>query len=116
MKIAFPTNWTDLDSEIFPHFWRCKNYLIYNSESKEFEVIKNTSEHMWGTWLPPQVIKDFWANIIIVSDLWSNALKLFNELEIEVYCKAEWKIEGILDDFNKWILKKANLDLTCKEH
>jgi predicted Fe-Mo cluster-binding NifX family protein len=116
MKIAFPTNGEDLDSKMFFHFGRCDNYLIYDMENKTFEIIKNTSEHMGGKGLPPELIKRNKANIMIVSDLGQRALQLFSQLNIEVYCKAEGIIRDILKDFNEGELQKANREIICKGH
>ena len=116
MKIAFPTNGKDLNSEIFFHFGRCNNYLIYDTENNNFEIIKNTSEHMGGKELPPEIIKKASVDVMIVVDLGQRALQLFSELNIEVYCKAEGIIKDILERFNKGKLEKANKDIICKGH
>ena len=116
MKIAFPTNGKDLEAEMFLHFGRCNNYLIYDTENKSFEIIKNTSEHMGGKGLPPELIKKNGANIMIVADLGKRALQLFSKLDIEVYCKAEGEIQDVLDKFHQGKLEKANKDIICQVH
>ena len=114
MKIAFPTNGNDLNAEIFFHFGRCENYLIYDPDSQNFEVIKNTSEHMGGSGLPPEIIQKAGAQIMIVSDLGQRALQLFSQFGIEVYCKAQGKIKDVLKDFEEGKLQKANPEIICQ--
>jgi len=116
MKIAFPTNGENLDSELFFHFGLSSKYLIYDTETKESKLIKNTSEHMGGSGFPPELIKKNGVNIMIVSDLGQRALKRFNQSNIEVYCKAEGKIRDILVNFEKGKLEKANVEIICKGH
>ena len=41
MKIAFTTSGQDLAAELDPRFGRAKNFLIYDTETKHFEVIDN---------------------------------------------------------------------------
>ena len=114
MKITFPTNGSDLNAEMFFHFGRCDNYLIYDTDTKNFNVIKNTSEHMGGSGLPPEIIQKAGTDVMIVSDLGQRALQLFSEFGIEVYCKAEGKIKNVLKDFNEGKLTKANPDIICQ--
>ena len=116
MKIALPTNGQNLDSEIFFHFGRCENYLIYDTNDQNFKIIKNTSEHMGGTGLPPELIKNTGANVMIVSDLGQRALQLFTQSNIEVYCKAEGIIKDVLKNFDQGKLQKANKNIICNAH
>ena len=116
MKIAFPTNGTNLNAELFLHFGKSKNYLIYDTDTKDFEIKLNTSEHMWGKWLPPELIKKFGAQVIIVCELWPKALELFNKLNIEVYCAKSWIIGDIIDLFNDQKILKANSDMVCDSY
>jgi len=116
MKIAFPTNGENLEAELFFHFGLAHNYLIYDTKSNKIKIIKNTSEHMGGEGFPPEVIKKYEVNVMIVSDLGQKALDLFSELNIEVYCQAKGKIKDVLEDFSKGKLKKANKDIVCSGH
>lgn len=114
MKITIPTNGTTLDDKIFFHFGRCENYLIYDTEQKNFEIIKNTSEHMGGSGLPPEIIRKAGTDIMIVSDLGQRALELFSQFGIEVYCQAEGQIKDVLKAFTEKKLTKANPDIICQ--
>ena len=71
---------------------------------------------MGGTGLPPELMKNHRANILLCRNLGPRALKLCRELGIEVYvCQAETAKEI----FNFWKdkkIKKAGFDDVCEEH
>ena len=116
MLIALPTNGRDLNAEIFFHFGRCSNYLLYDTDKKSFKVIKNTSDHMGGQGLPPEIIQKAGADIMIVADLGQRALQLFSQFGIEVYCQAQGKIKDVLKQFQEGKLIKANPEIICRHH
>ncbi|MDD2646727.1 MAG: NifB/NifX family molybdenum-iron cluster-binding protein [Patescibacteria group bacterium] len=115
MKIVIPTNKRNgLDDKVADHFGRCPTYTFLNEEGEIVEIIDNTSEHMDGVGLPPELMKKHGANILLCKDLGPRALNLCQELGIDVYvCRAE----TVRDVFEMWknnIIKKASIGDTCK--
>jgi predicted Fe-Mo cluster-binding NifX family protein len=43
MKVAVTTSGNDLSGPVTPHFGRCPQYLVVDTETMEFEVLQNTA-------------------------------------------------------------------------
>ena len=117
MKIVIPTNdKKGLDSNVAEHFGRCNTYTFLDEEGKIIEIIDNTSEHMGGTGLPPELMKKHRANILLCNSLGPRAIKLCKQLEIDVYvCKSN-KVKEIFKLWKNNKLKKAGSEDICEEH
>jgi predicted Fe-Mo cluster-binding NifX family protein len=117
MKIVIPTNdKKELEDTIAEHFGRCNTYTFLDENGKVIEIIPNTSEHMGGIGLPPELMKKHGANMLLCRGLGSRALTLCKELEIEVYvCQAE-TVKEIFELWKNNKITKADIDDACKEH
>ena len=117
MKIVIPTdNKNGLNNKIAEHFGRSKTYTFLNEKGKVIEMIDNTSEHMGGKGLPPELMKKHGADILLCKGLGSRALNLCKELGIDVYV---YQVETVKDIFSMWQnnkIKKADATDVCKEH
>jgi predicted Fe-Mo cluster-binding NifX family protein len=117
MKLVIPTNdKKGLDDQIAEHFGRCPTYTFLNGEGEVIEIIDNTSEHMGGTGLPPELMKEHNANILLCRGIGPRALNLCEELGIEVYvCQAK-TVREIFKMWDENKLKKAGAEDVCDEH
>ncbi|OGZ33690.1 MAG: hypothetical protein A2174_00685 [Candidatus Portnoybacteria bacterium RBG_13_41_18] len=117
MKIVIPTNNKNgLDDKIAEHFGRCLTYTFLNEKGEIIEIIDNTSEHMGGKGLPPELMKNHGADILLCKDLGPRALNLCGELGIEVYvCQAE-TVKEIFERWKNNEIKKADLKDVCERH
>jgi predicted Fe-Mo cluster-binding NifX family protein len=117
MKIIIPTNnKKGLDDKIADHFGRCKTYTFLDEKGEVIEIIDNTSEHMGGVGLPPELMKKHGANILLCKGLGPRALNLCQELGIEVYvCQAE-TVREIFELWKNNKIKKAGIEDVCEQH
>jgi len=117
MKIVIPTdNKKGLDDKVADHFGRCLTYTFLNEKGEVVEIIDNTSEHMGGKELPPELMKKHGANVLLCKDLGPRALNLCQELRIEVYvCGAE-TVREIFEMWENNKLKKAGTEDVCEQH
>ena len=115
MKIVIPTNnKKGLDDVIAEHFGRCQTYTFLNEKGKVLEIIDNTSEHSGGQGLPPELMKENKADILLCKGLGSRALNLCRELNINVYV---YQVETVKDIFEMWKnnkLKPAGTEDVCE--
>lgn len=110
MKILVPTN----DGvNVAEHFGRCESYMVLNEKSQITGEIKNTSEHMGGKGLPPELMRDNKANVLLCKDLGMRALSLCNEYGIKVYTSQSKTIKEIFDLWKKGKLKEACQENAC---
>lgn len=117
VKIVIPTNnKKGLNDKIADHFGRCLTYTFIDEKGNLLEVIGNTSEHMGGVGLPPELMKKHGADILLCKDLGPRALNLCGELGIEVYvCQAE-TVREIFEMWKNNKIKKAGAEDVCEQH
>lgn len=117
-KIVIPTDGKKgLDENVAIHFGRCETYTFLDDDGNVLEVIDNTSSHMGGEGLPPELMKKHGADVLLCRGLGGRALQMCKELYIEVYvCQAE-TVKQIFDAWKGQGLKQAGAEDTCKhEH
>ena len=113
MRIVIPTGEGGLDSDIAEHFGRCKTYTFIDEEGSLIEIIKNTSEHMGGKGLPPELMKKHGAEILLCRGIGSRALELCKKLDIDVYVSQANKVSQIFALWKEGKIKKAGVDDAC---
>lgn len=117
VKIVIPTDGKKgLDDKIAEHFGRCNTYTFLDEDGKILEIIDNTSEHMGGVGLPPELMKKHNANILLCKDLGPRALNLCRELGIEIYCSDVQTVGEVFEMWKNDKLQKASLEDVCEEH
>lgn len=117
IKIVIPTNGKKgLSDKIAEHFGRCLTYTFLNENGKVVDIIDNASGHAGGAGLPPELIKKYKANVLLCKDVGPRAIKLCQELGIDVYV---YQTETVKDIFELWKnkkLKKAGMEDACEDH
>jgi len=114
MKIVIPTNSNNgLNDTIADHFGRCKTYTFLNESGKVIETINNTSEHMGGSGLPPELMKKHGADILLCRGLGIKALRLCQELGIDVYTSDTVLVKEIFNQWKDNKLTKATSEDVC---
>ena len=115
MKIVIPTdNKTGLDDKIAEHFGRCQTYTFLNEKGEILEIIENTSEHNGGQGLPPELMKEHGADILLCKGLGSRALNLCKEFDIEVFVYQTKTVKDIFELWKNNKLKSASTEDACQ--
>lgn len=115
MKIVIPTNERGgLDDKVAEHFGRCKTYTFIDENGKIIEIIDNTSEHMGGAGLPPELMKKYGANVLLCKGLGSRAIDLCSQLEIAVYVDSAETVKDIFEMWKNNKLKLASAENACE--
>jgi len=117
MRIVIPTNSKKgLSDAVAEHFGRCNTYTFLNEKGEVIEIIDNTSEHGGGSGLPPELMREHGANVLLCRNLGPRALSLCKQLGIEVYvCQAE-TVKEIFELWKNNKIKKAGFEDVCEEH
>lgn len=114
MKIAIPTN---DNLTVAEHFGRCEFYVCFDKMGERIGKFKNTSSHMGGVGLPPEVLNNNQVDVLLCKDIGTNAIRLCVEAKIEVYKdKNASTLEKIVEDFKIGKLEKATLNSACESH
>ncbi|HOP08957.1 MAG TPA: NifB/NifX family molybdenum-iron cluster-binding protein [Candidatus Methanofastidiosa archaeon] len=117
MRIALPTNGDKgMDEEVCPHFGRAVTYTIYDTETKDVEVVENTSNHMGGSGLPPDLLHEKNVDALICGGIGRKAIELFNSKGIKVYSGAIDTVKDTIELFEVGILNEASSDSACSGH
>jgi predicted Fe-Mo cluster-binding NifX family protein len=117
MKIVVPTNnRIGLGDKVAEHFGRCNTYTFLDEQGRVVEIMENTSEHMGGFGLPPEIMKKHGANVLLCRGLGPRALDLCKQFRIDVYvCQAE-TVKEIFELWKNKKIKKADSEDVCEEH
>ena len=105
-----------LDSKIAEHFGRCLTYTFLNEKGEVVEIVDNTSEHMGGRELPPELMKKHGADILLCKDLGPRALALCSQLGIDVYVNQAETVKEIFEMWKNNKIKKAGAEDICEQH
>ena len=108
MKIAFATDGNNLKDEVALHFGRAKNFLIFDTEKRIFEVFENLE--LKGKGLPPDFLKSQNVDIVIVFSLGPMAFEKFKNYKIKVLKAIEGTILENLKAFEENKLKELSKD------
>ena len=117
MKIVIPTEGKiGLEENVAEHFGRCATYTFLDEKGEILEIVANTSEHMGGIGLPPEIMKQHQADVLLCMGLGQRALVLCEKLGLEVYVFPAEKVREIFEKWKNKELKRAVLADACKEH
>jgi len=105
MKIAIPTNGENLEGLIASHFGQARNYLVYDADTKNFEVFPNP-EIAGKKELPPEFLNKMGVNVVICFNLGQKAFEKFKSFGIEIYEALEKTINENIKDFQNRKLRK----------
>jgi len=117
MKVAVPTMGDrGLDELICAHFGRAETFTIVDVDAGDFDVVRNTSEHMGGTGLPPELISAKGAQVMLAGGLGPKAVKMFEGYGIDVFVGATGTVRDAISDWKKGYLEEASDKNACREH
>jgi len=105
MTIVIPTNRKSLKDEVALHFGQAKNFLIYDTETKSFNIYPNP-EIAGETELPPDFLHRQKVEIVIAFSLGPRAFEKFKNYNIKMYKAIEGTILDNLQKFNDNKLKE----------
>lgn len=102
-----------MDGKVAMHFGRCDTYTFLEEDGRPAEVIENTSSHKGGSGLPPQLMKEHGADVLLCKGIGGRAISLCNELGIEVYVCQAGTVREIFDKWKRGSPAKAGPDDAC---
>ncbi|MBN2094582.1 MAG: NifB/NifX family molybdenum-iron cluster-binding protein [Candidatus Aenigmarchaeota archaeon] len=117
MIIAVPTEGKKgMDEKVALHFGRCETYTLIDENGKLIGIIGNTSEHMGGVGLPPELLKKHGAEVLLCGDLGPRAIEMCKSLGIEVWISRAETVKEIHRLWKEGKAKKAGPEDACEEH
>jgi len=117
MKVCIPTMGNGgMNETVSQHFGRAPTFTIVNVDGGEVQVILNNGEHMGGSVLPTDILRDRGIQVMIVGGLGPKAIQAFAEQCMEVFVGATGTVKDALEDWRGGRLIKASSDNACREH
>ncbi len=113
MRVCVPSYRGGLDDFVCEHFGRAESFTIYDTESGEVEIVRNTSEHFGGIGKPPEIIKSKNVDAVICSGMGARAIMMFKSYGIRVYMGARGRVRDAIEQFLSGKLVEADESMGC---
>ena len=110
MKIAISSQGEDLEAIVDPRFGRCAYFIIYDTETKETEVLSNPAlDAMGGAGIQAaQVIVDKGVEVVITGNVGPNAFQTLNQAKIKIFGGASGIVKNSLKKFENGELNELS--------
>jgi predicted Fe-Mo cluster-binding NifX family protein len=107
MKICITSDGNNLKANVDPRFGRCAYFIIYDTETDNYNAIQNTNaEGMGGVGIKnATMIAEKGVEIIITGNIGPNASRVFDEFGIKVITGITGKIKDVIESFKKGNIK-----------
>lgn len=117
MKISVPVmGIKGMDERVGGHFGKSPGYVIYDTETKDLVTISNTSEHLGGVGLPPELLAKHGVDVVVCTNLGPKAVDMLAAYHIKVFLGAEGLVRNAIEAWEKGALEPATVDNACKDH
>ena len=118
VKVAIPsTKGSGLEDVIFEHFGHAPYFTfveVEDGEVKKVEVVKNPYEGFHSPGELPSFLKENGVSVLICMGIGFRAKAFFEEYGIKVYTGATGRIEDVLSDYVKGVLKSREYEVRRK--
>lgn len=103
MKVAISSSGTTLESNVDQRFGRCPYYIIYDTESGNFEAVENKSSQSGGGAgiQAAQSIAEMKAEALVTGNVGPNAFRVLSAASIKIYSGATGSIKDAVEKFKK---------------
>ena len=117
MKVCIPTMGDGgMVEAICQHFGQAPTFTVVDLDTGTIQVLTNISEHVGGSGLPTDQLKDQGFQVMIVGGLGPKAIQNFAEQCVEVFVGATGTVKDAIEDWREGLLTKASSDNACKNH
>ena len=102
MKVAVTTSGNDLSGPVDPHFGRCPQYLVVDTETMEFEVVQNTavgSAHGAGI-AAAQLVASKGVKAVLTGNVGPNAYSALSASGIKIVTGVTGTVGDAVKRFN----------------
>lgn len=107
MKICVTAQGDTLDGQVDPRFGRCQFFIFTDTETKEFEAVKNPNiESMGGAGIQSgQFVAEKEAKAVLTGNVGPNAFETLKAAGIDVITGVSGTVQECIDKYKKGELK-----------
>lgn len=118
MKLCMPTQGNKgLSETIYNHFGSSPYFTIYNTETKEIDVIANKNQHHeHGDCMPLAVIKDRQIDAVLTNGMGKRAVHSLNKGGVKVFLMEGTTVEEAIQKYGNANLKELSVKDACGGH
>jgi len=109
MKLCITSQGDNLDSNIDPRLGRCKYFIFYDTETKDFEAVKNEGAMAFGGAgvHAGQIIAEKGAQQVITGNVGPNAFKVLSEAGIPIITGISGTVREAIEKYQSGELKEV---------
>lgn len=117
MKICITAEKPEIHGPIDPRFGRCKYFLIYDTETENYEAVPNTNRDGFGGVgvQSGQVMAEHKVEVVLTGNVGPNAYRTLEAGGIEVVTGAEGTAEEALKSYQNGMLKPTSGPTVAKD-
>jgi len=118
MKICVTARGDDLNAEVDPRFGRCAYFIIVDTETHEWNAVKNESAMASGGAgiQAAQTVARLGVDAIITGNVGPNAYSTLSASGINVYAGASGTVKEVVERFKKGEFDRAASGPTSPPH
>ncbi|MFC2079623.1 NifB/NifX family molybdenum-iron cluster-binding protein [Candidatus Bipolaricaulota bacterium] len=105
-----------LADSVGEHFGRVPTYTIYDTETRQVNVVDNTSEHAGGTGLPADILSKLGIDVLLCRGAGRKALAILGENGIMVCFGVDGTAGEAIDAWKAGSLVTASEADACQQH
>ena len=107
MKICITSQGETLESQVDPRFGRCQYFIIADSETQEFEAIKNPNiEAMGGAGIQSsQLVAGKQVKAVLTGNVGPNAFQTLQTAGVEIIAGLSGSVKEAIEKYKKGELK-----------
>lgn len=109
MKLAVTAKGQELDSGADPKFGRCSYFLLIDTESMEFESMRNSSKSARGGAgvQAAETLSNNGADAVATGNVGPNAFDALEAAGIDIYTGASGTVKNVVEDYQEGRLTKT---------
>jgi len=110
MKICITSEGGNLDSKVDPRFGRCQYFIIADTDTLEFEAVRNPNiESMGGAGIQSaQLVASKQIKAVVTGNVGPNAFQTLQAAGIEVFTGASGTVKEAIEKYKKGEFKAAS--------
>jgi predicted Fe-Mo cluster-binding NifX family protein len=118
MKICIPTETAaGLEARVFEHFGSAPYFIVYDTDTKTFEVLNNgNQQHEHGMCQPLGVLGDSDFNTVVCKGMGARAVQKLNQAGIRVYKAVTETVRETVGKYNQGSLAEITVVDACNHH
>ena len=110
MKICITSEGGNLDSKVDPRFGRCQYFIIADTDTLEFEAVRNPNiESMGGAGIQSaQFIASKKVKVVVTGNVGPNAFQTLQAAGIEIFTGASGTVKEAIEKYKKGEFKAVS--------